>query len=139
MVKFGLLDKFVVRNETPRPDASVEKVQQAARSHLKVPKPKFSRKGKPWTTWDQDKKLDVAKLVRSQGYNYVRTTLGPDAPPRSTIRTWSGTMLVNGVLRSPGRPRWLTKEEEDTLYQSVVGLRCHGVIVDRETLIIMAI
>ena len=47
-------------------------------------------------------------------------------------------MLVNGVLRSPRRPRWLTKEEEDALYQSVVQLRRHGVIVDRETLVIMA-
>ena len=47
-------------------------------------------------------------------------------------------MLVIGVLRSPGRPKWLIKEEEDALYQSVVGLRRHGVIVDTETLVIMA-
>ena len=64
--------------------------------------------------------------------------LGPDVPPCSIIRTWSGTMLVIGVLRSPGRPKWLIKEEDDELYQSVVGLRRHGVIVDTETLVIMA-
>ena len=74
-----------------------------------------------------------------KGYKVVRNQYGiGTTPPGSTIRTWISTLRVQGNLRLPGRPRWLTVPEEERVYQAVRCLRRHGYVVDRETLITMA-
>ena len=101
--------------------------------------PKRRRKGTPWSTWSEDQKRECASLMVQKGYKVVRNHYGiGTTPPGSTIRTWISTLRVQGNLRLPGRPRWLTVPEEERVYKAVLCLRRHGYVADRETLITMA-
>ena len=41
-------------------------------------------------------------------------------------------MLLSGVIRDQGRPRWLSELEENDVMQAVRLLRSTGAVVDRE-------
>ena len=49
------------------------------------------------------------------------------------------TLAMKGRPRAVGRPKCFTDAEEEKLNKGVVSLRRHGLIVDRETLLVMAI
>jgi hypothetical protein len=134
MVRGGTLERFV-RPRVPGEEEAMETIFQAGRSTKKVV---HKRKGTPWSNWDADKKQKCASIMVKHGYRFLRNQYGSETPPASTVRTWIKVLTLNGQLRPAGRPKWLTPREEDQVHRSVVGLRRHGYIVDRETLIVMA-
>ena len=130
------LDRFLVVQPKPAaPDALSALIQQAGADHSKK---RQKRKATSWSKWTEEQKRKCCAMLTKHGYRFVRNAHGADTPPASTIRTWTRCLVLKGRLRVPGRPRWLTAKEEEQLYQSVISMRRHGCIVDRETLVVMA-
>ena len=133
------LDQFLVRRQPLEADAAVHHIQEAGKLHSTRKKLKRCRKGSDWSTWAEETKRQCCATVASHGYKYLQNVYADKCPPASTVRTWRRTLQEKGVLRLPGRPKWLTDTEEANLYRAVVALRRHGCIVDSETLVVMAL
>ena len=129
------LERFLVR---PREQEAEVATQFIAQAGMDMPKKKRARKGSAWSQWTEDQKQQCCILLAKHGYKHVRNQHGSQTPPASTMRTWMQTMCLQGKLRLPGRPKWLTAGEEDQLYQAILSMRRHGCIVDRETILVMA-
>lgn len=137
------MDRFLVR---PReegegagaPVVLAPEVQHIVDVGMQRPKKKRRRGNTPWSNWTEEQKKACCEQFTKHGYMYLRNEYSDSTPPPSTVRTWVQILALKGKLRLAGRPRWLTEAEESRLFNSVVALRRHGCIVDRETLIIMA-
>ena len=133
------MDRFLVPRPTPVAEEVLPaEVQSIVDAGLHRPKKKRKRSGTPWSKWGDDEKKECCKKFCTYGYMYLRNEYKALTPPPSTVRTWVNILSLKGQLKVPGRPRWLTDIEEQNLYRSIVVLRRHGCIVDRETLLVMA-
>jgi len=94
------------------------------------------RKRGPWLDWGSEKKQRYANILLEKGYSALRLELGPACPPRNTVKGW---LQATNAPKKVGRPTILTPVEEEQLLTAITAVRRSGAIIDRETLVCLAL
>ena len=108
------MDRFVVKRPLLPAEEAIDHIQEAGAAHHASSKkrPKKTRVVSPWAGWTVEQKQKCCSAFSQHGYRSLLRELGKQCPPASTVRTWCRTLTVKGVLRQPGRPKWLTDPED---------------------------
>ena len=75
--------------------------------------------------------------MKTHGYAQAKRNHGSDIPPLSTLKGWIARLAQNEDVDDAGRPPLLSVPEEEKVVQVVGRLRGQGVVVDRQTLVII--
>ena len=76
--------------------------------------------------------------MKTHGYAQAKRNHGSDIPPLSTLNGWVARLAQNEDVDVAGRPTLLSAPEEEKVVQFVRRLRGQGVVVDRQTLVLVA-